>query len=95
MSLEELRFKLYGIGVRSDGALLDLDLTDFWGDDEEPPDEDDPQEPVVMPYHFYDLDHPFAAKGRAYMEGRGLPADVCRSTASATAPSSGASSSRW
>jgi hypothetical protein len=50
LSIQDLQFKLYGIGIHSDGAHLDLELKDFWDDeDEAPAANDDPMEPVVFP----------------------------------------------
>jgi len=79
LPLEDLRFKLYGIGLSAGGSFIEFDLQDFWDDDEEDPTvDDDPLIPVTFPYHFYDLDHPFSKKGREYLEARGLPANLCR-----------------
>lgn len=80
LTLDELRGKLYGTAIHEDGApQLELELHSFWDDEAEAPrNSNDPvAEPAVYPYHFYPLDHPFAKKGLAYMEARGLPLEVC------------------
>jgi predicted RNA-binding Zn-ribbon protein involved in translation (DUF1610 family) len=79
LSIDELRGKLYGTEIYDSGeAALALELHSFWDDEEESPDlHAGPMEPAAFPYHFYPLTHPFAKKGLAYLEGRGLPLDVC------------------
>lgn len=67
--------QLYG-GAQPIGHLPELELNDIWSDDEfeEPEPELDGWEwpPSVIP-----IDHKKAERGLAYLEGRGLPADVC------------------
>jgi len=74
MSLRELRIVLYG-----DEAPSSIEV--------EPPqffDEDDPDlveelvqfKELAFSYHHYPLDHKHAARGRAYLAGRGIPVDI-------------------
>jgi DNA primase len=79
LSLEEIRFKLYGIGQGNNGAFLELELRDFWDEEDgEAPVDDRPMIPTVFPFNFYDLDRPTSRKGVEYLEGRGIPKDIAQ-----------------
>jgi hypothetical protein len=68
----ELQEKLYG-NVPSDTALRPrLEFHDFFGDEDEIPFDLMPVPAVAWPEEFFELDHPHAARGLAYLEGRGI-----------------------
>lgn len=56
---------------------LDIKLIDFFGDEEVPSDFKPPKV-IQFPFDFYPIEHPHAAKGRAYLEGRGIGLDLAK-----------------
>lgn len=65
--------KLYGEKADQSGIFLDPLLTDFFGEDDEV-DEDFGEAPAMAwEWDYYPIDHPFAERGRLYLEKRGIP----------------------
>lgn len=65
---------LYGALAAGDSSL-DLGLEAFGDDDGDVPILDEPAA-LAWPLDYYPLDHPHAERGRTYLAGRGVPADV-------------------
>jgi hypothetical protein len=75
LSLSELCLVLYGEQTASSNqGRLALNLRDFYGDDEENPDEQDEgsPEPSMLPVDTFPMDASCSASGREYLLGRGI-----------------------
>lgn len=72
----QLRKKLYGDETPQAVEFLDVRLRDFWADDEEIDEDAYELQRVLYPPDFWPITHPFAKKGREYLEGRGLSAEI-------------------
>lgn len=74
LTITELRKRLYGLDAPAGQAFLSIDLSEWFGEEES----DEivggfaPLATVEWPYNYYPIDHTFSARGRAYLEGRGL-----------------------
>lgn len=76
--IKALRKVLYGIEDPQAVPFLEIQLQDFFDDDEV--DEDACQlEELVWPPDFYPIDHKFSARGLAYLNGRGVSLDLAKS----------------
>lgn len=78
ISVKEVRGKLYGDQAVEAEVYLDVQVRDFFDDGEA--DEVDVVEHVVhtWPFDYYPIDHEHAARGLAYLEGRGVTAEVAK-----------------
>jgi hypothetical protein len=75
-SADDFRARLYGTTGIHVSLLLDVHIKDFFGDDDDL-DVDAGETPVISwPFDYLTLDDPGAARGLAYLEGRGVPLDV-------------------
>lgn len=70
---------LYGADAQNhDYAALDLKFGDFFGEEDEVSLDIGLDEIPALkwPLDFFPMDHKFAAEGRSYLEGRGIPLEV-------------------
>lgn len=72
LPIYRLRESLYGVAEIPGFAIEMPEATWDFFDGEERPINIPVLRPVTFPHDFYPLDHPHAAKGRAYLEGRGV-----------------------
>jgi hypothetical protein len=78
-TIKQVAGRLYGGAYTPTGVFLDVRVTDFFDDGDE---DDDVEEEIVSlptvlwPFDYYELDHPFAAKGVRYLANRGVPVDI-------------------
>lgn len=79
MPIREIRYRLYGEGLKhsAEGALK-LNIKDFFGPNDEVPDDLEPLEPLLFPLDFYPIDHEHSAKGLAYLESRGINLELAK-----------------
>lgn len=77
-SLHDIREALYGRIIPRAAHYLNVRIKDFLEDDEEDSDIviEEPLPDLEWPYHCYPIDDPAAARGAAYLAGRGVPVDV-------------------
>lgn len=73
MSMEEIRGALYGTQHAGNAGRLELDLTDFYGDGEEP-EEDDGEEmlPTMLPIDAFPMAASASRRGQEYLIKRGI-----------------------
>jgi hypothetical protein len=64
---------LYGALAASDEDYFDIQLPDWFGDDDDVDEEAVVLETLRYPWDYVPIDHPYATKARAYLEGRGIP----------------------
>ena len=75
-SIEDFRARLYGYSGVQVSLYLDVQIKDFF-DDGDDIDEDADETPVLdWPFDYVPLDDPHAARGAAYLAGRGIPVDI-------------------
>lgn len=75
LQVKQVQGRLYDGDVPMD-VYLDVRIEDFFGD-EELDEEEIVRLPVLdWPYNFYPIDEPEAERGRRYLAGRGVPAEV-------------------
>jgi hypothetical protein len=76
--IEEVRELLYGTQIVAAGERLDLQFTDFFGTGEDV----DPDARIIptrtFPYHYYQIDHVLAKRGRDYLAGRGISLEMAK-----------------
>jgi hypothetical protein len=70
--------KLYGRSGAPVELYLDVQIADFYGDGDEVDEEASEIPTTFMPLDYYPIDEPKAARGAAYLEGRGIPVDVAK-----------------
>jgi hypothetical protein len=77
LPISEVKAKLYGLDPhRPTSSYLDILIGNFFGDDDII-DSDAVEIPrITWPHLCRPIDHRFSAKGRAYLEGRGVPASI-------------------
>lgn len=71
-SMDELRAKLYGQANLSNEGRMEIKLTDFYGDFDEDPEEDEPMLPTMLPVDAYPMAASASRKGQEYLIGRGI-----------------------
>lgn len=81
--VSQVAARLYGGAHIPVSVFLDVRLTDFFGDDDVDEDDDVVEDIVTLPrlhwpFDYYPIDDPFAARGAAYLEGRGVPLNIAR-----------------
>jgi DNA primase len=74
--LKELKSKLYGTEDPQATIYLEFRVKDFFADDDEVDLDADELQWVLWPLDCYEIGHRFAAKGLAYLEGRGVSAEM-------------------
>lgn len=79
-TIKSVAARLYGGAHVPVSVLLDVRVSDFYGDDEEVEDEDEivTLPTVEWPFDYYPIDHPWSGRGAAYLEGRGIPVDIAK-----------------
>ena len=76
-SLAEARQIVWGDGVAPTSIFLNIEIHDFFGEDDEIPIFVPEALPTVEPHpDFRDLDSQWGARGAEYLEGRGVPIQV-------------------
>jgi hypothetical protein len=82
LPLGELRRRLYGVDMSQHNEYLDVQLADFWNEDEESfsgPAADLPVKEVAWPPDFVGMDKPTSfVKGARYLHGRGITPEHVR-----------------
>lgn len=74
----ELRRLLYGTEVPQGFSHAEFRLRDFWSEDESPDPDAFELAEVSWPHDFYGIDHKFSARGRKYLEARGVGLELAR-----------------
>lgn len=73
-----IRRKLYGFEEQQAQLYLTVHLRDFFGEDDEIDEDAGELEIVAFPPDFYPIDHKFAYRGLAYLQGRGIGLDLAQ-----------------
>jgi hypothetical protein len=76
LPLKAIQTKLYGHEAAPGTQHIKLNIKDFFSDEDEI--DEDAARPLQteFPPDFVPIDHAHAAKGRAYLEARGIPVDI-------------------
>jgi DNA primase len=72
LPIEELRAALYGSQYAGNGGKLDLKLSDFYGDEDEIPDDEEEMLPTILPVDAFPMAANASRKGQEYLLGRGI-----------------------
>lgn len=80
LPVSKIRERIYGdVGDKTDTNYFEIHLTDFFGEDEQPPQDLVEQlKGKSWPLDFYPIDHAHARKGLEYCESRGIPLEVAK-----------------
>lgn len=76
--VSEIRQKLYGVGEGDRSVYLNLQLIDFFGEDDAVPEALEPLLEVEPDPGFRDLETDAGKDGREYLESRGIPLEVAK-----------------
>jgi hypothetical protein len=86
--LKVVREFLYGVTLSAtDDNYLDFQLPDFFGDGDAVDEDVAVIESVTWPWDYYEIDHPFSARGAEYLAGRGIPLELAKEYGLRYAPS--------
>jgi hypothetical protein len=80
LPISAIKAKLYGLEAVQASLFLDVRMGDLVDEDDLlPVEEPEPELPDrFWPSGFYEIDHRHAAKGAAYLEGRGVPVELAK-----------------
>lgn len=78
MPLHEVKRQLYGTEYTGTSVELDLQLTTFFGDEDEVDSDALVVPEMQFPWDYYPIDHEFSKRGLDYLATRGIDLDVAR-----------------